>query len=317
MEMEMETAIAAAVRDQGPAVVGIDRRSGRGTAVVTAPGVVLTLASNLRDPAAGVGLEIGDRVVVGAVAGIDDALDLAVIRADTGTIVPLVWAPSAPAVDEVGARDPADAGAVGPPAAPVVGQAVIALANPGGQGLRATPGFIAAVERRYRGPRGRVVGGALEHTAPLPRGAGGGPLLDLSGRLLGLNAVRVHGGLILTLPGPAVAERAARLLAAEPDSTPQLGVAVVSPRVARRLRRAVGLPEREGLLIQGVAAGSPAERARLLEGDLIVAAGPAPVDGVDALYAALDRAATDGTIDLQIVRGVDERTVAVELGGSR
>ncbi len=295
---ELETAIAAVARDQGPAVVGIDRRSGRGTAVVVAHGQVITLASNLRDPAADVGLVIGDRVVTGAVAGVDDALDLAVIRADTGAIVPLAWAPTA----------------TGPGLGLGLGRAVIALANPGGQGLRAAPGFVVAVDRRYRGPRGRVVGGAFEHTAPLPRGAGGGPLLDLAGRLLGLNAVRVHGGLILTLPGAAVADRAGRLLAADPDPTPQLGVAVVSPDVARRLRRAVGLPERDGLLIQGVAAGSPADRARLLEGDLIVAAGPAPVDGVDALYAALDRVAPGGTIDLGIVRGVEERTVAVALG---
>jgi serine protease Do len=87
--------------------------------------------------------------------------------------------------------------------------------------------------------------------------------------------------------------------------------------VARSLRRAVGLPEREGLLIHAVAGDSPAERAELRAGDLIVGAGEAPIDGVDGLYAALDRVGADGRIDLRVVRGVEEHTVGVELGSPR
>jgi serine protease Do len=132
-----------------------------------------------------------------------------------------------------------------------------------------------------------------------------------------MNAVRVRGGLILALPGAAVAERAGVLGRAETGETRQLGVAIVSPRVARRLRRAVGLPERDGLLIQDVAAGSPAERAEIREGDLIVGAGDRPIDGVDALYAALDAVPPAGAIDLRIVRGVEELTVAVGFGSAR
>ncbi|MGI8800569.1 MAG: S1C family serine protease [Solirubrobacteraceae bacterium] len=293
---EIGSAIGEAAGIWGPAVVGIGRR---GSGVVVGPGEVLTLASNIGDPSAEVAVALsgapGGRARAGTVAGVDGTLDLALIHVATGEIAPLEWA-----------AGPAD-----------LGQAVIALANPGGQGLRATLGFVAATGRSYRGPRGRLVGGALEHTAPLPRGAGGGPLLDVRGRLLGLNAVRVHGGLILTLPGAAVAERAAVLRRPEPTDTPQLGVAIVSPQVARRLRRAVGLPDRDGLLVHGVAAGSPADQAQIREGDLIVAAGQAPVDRLDALYAALDRVSPTGTVDLRIVRGVDEHDVAVSFGGSR
>jgi serine protease Do len=294
---EIEAAIADAARTRGPAVVGIDRRAGRGTGVVVGPGEVLTLASNLRDPAAEVGVAVGGDVgtATGTVAGIDRVLDLALIRVATGEIAPLVWAPDAA----------------------VIGQAVIALANPGGQGLRATLGFVAATERSFRGPRGRVVAGAVEHTAPLPPGSGGGPLLDAQGRVVCLNAVRAHGGLILALPGAAVAERAGVLRRDEPGRTPELGVTIVSPRVAGRLRRAVGLPERDGLLIHGVAAGSPADRAQIRAGDLIVGAADQPVDGVEALYAALDRVGPDGTLDLRVVRGVDERQMAVDFSGER
>ncbi len=294
---EMETAIGGVARSWGPAVVGIDRRAGRGTGIVTGPGDVLTLASNLRDPTAPVAVAFaGDAPpATGTVAGIDGVLDLALVRVPTGDIEPLVFAPAPPGV----------------------GAAVVALANPGGQGLRATLGFVAAADRSFRGPRGRVVDRAIEHTAPLPRGAGGGPLLDVAGRLVGLNAVRVQGGLILALPAAAVADRLGVLGRAETAEPRQLGVAIVTPRVARRLRRAVGLPERDGLLVQDVAAGSPAERARIREGDLIVAAGDQPVDGVDGLYAALDRVPADGTVALRVVRGVEELEIVVGFGEDR
>ncbi len=291
---EMETTIGAVARAWGPAVVGIDRRTGRGTGLVAAPGEVLTLASNLRDPAAPVAVAFaGDAPsATGRVAGIDVVLDLALLRVPTGDIEPLAFAPRAPGV----------------------GAAVIALANPSGQGLRATLGFVAAADRSFRGPRGRVVDGALEHTAPLPFGAGGGPLLDAAGRLVGLNAVRVQGGLILALPGATVAERLGVIGRAEAGEPRQLGVAIVTPRVARRLRRAVGLPERDGLLVQEVAVGSAAARAQLREGDLIVAADDEPVADVDGLYAALDRVPAAGTVALRVVRGVEELELAVAFG---
>jgi serine protease Do len=191
---------------------------------------------------------------------------------------------------------------------------VLALANPGGRGLRVTLGFVSSEGRSFRGPRGRRIGGAIEHTAPLPRGSSGGPLVDVEGRLLGLNALRLDGGLILAVPATAaVKERAARLARGEAPASPRLGVAVAPPRVARRMRRAVGLPERDGLLVRAVEDGSPAARAGIERGDLLVSAGGRELDGVDALYESLDAVAKEGgTIDLTIVRGTEERPVTVE-----
>jgi serine protease Do len=82
--------------------------------------------------------------------------------------------------------------------------------------------------------------------------------------------------------------------------------------VARRLRRAVGLPERDGLLVRDVEADSPAERAGIERGDLIVAAGGADVEGIDGLYGALDALPEEGgKLALGVVRGSDEREVEV------
>src|SRR5256885_1301077 len=108
---------------------------------------------------------------------------------------------------------------------------------------------IAGVPDRVGPPAlglgGRRIGGAIEHSAPLPRGSSGGPLTDAEGRVVGLNAVRLDGGLILAVALTSAAlERLADPGRAEPR---RLGVALAPAHVARRMRRAVGLPEREGL----------------------------------------------------------------------
>ena len=83
-----------------------------------------------------------------------------------------------------------------------------------------------------------------------------------------------------------------------------LGIAVAPPHVARRLRRSVGLPDRAGVLVRGVKDASPADRAGVERGDLIVEAAGKPVEGVDDLYTAID-AAGDG-LALKTVRGTEE-----------
>jgi S1-C subfamily serine protease len=92
----------------------------------------------------------------------------------------------------------------------------------------------------------------------------------------------------------------------------QLGVAVAPPGVARRLRAAVGLPPEDGVLVHGVRDGSPAARAGLTRGDLIVAAGGRDVVGLDDLYTALDGLA-DGTLPITVVRGTERRELTAEL----
>ena len=95
----------------------------------------------------------------------------------------------------------------------------------------------------------------------------------------------------------------------------RLGVAIAPPRVARRLRSAVGLPERDGLLVRAVEDGSPGDAAGLEPGDLIVTIAGQPVDGVDSLYSALDSvAAGGGELELGVVRGTDERSVTARFG---
>jgi serine protease Do len=292
----LETAIAEAAERIGPAVVGLGRGWGVGSGVVVGEGRVLTNAHNIRSEEVTVSFA-DDRRETGEVAGLDQDADVAVIEVDTGRAPPVAWEPSADT--------------------PGIGTAVIALANPGGRGLRATLGFVSSQGRSFRGPRGRRVRGAIEHTAPLPRGSSGGPLVDASGRLLGVNTVRLEGGLIVALAADkAFADRVERLARGEEPATPRLGVALAPPRVARRMRRAVGLPEREGLLVRAVQDGSAADRAGVQRGDLLVKAGERELDGLDALYGALDDAGPSGTLALTVLRGTDEHDLTVSFNGA-
>jgi serine protease Do len=291
---ELEESIQAAADQTGSAVVGIGRGWRGGSGVIVRPGLVLTSAHNLRHEEATVVFS-DDRRETGSVAGSDEDVDVALIAVETGDITPVRW--ESPVSDVP------------------LGRAVFALANPGGRGLRVTPGFVSSTTRSFRGRRGRRIAGAIEHTAPLPRGSSGGPLVDVSGLLLGINTVRVDPGLILAVPaGPALSQRVDAIARGEQPKSVRLGVALAPPRVARRLRGAVGLPEREGLLIRAVERGSAADRAGLQRGDLIVSAQGQTTERLDVLYEALDAASEADSLELDIVRGTDQQTVSVGLG---
>jgi DNA-binding MarR family transcriptional regulator len=99
----------------------------------------------------------------------------------------------------------------------------------------------------------------------------------------------------------------------EPDDrvAPRLGVAVAPAAVAQRMRRAVGLPERHGILVLRVKRGSAAETAGLARGDLVTSAGGADVHTIGDLHRSLAHAGA--SLKLDVVRGVEERAVTVPL----
>jgi len=287
---EIQASIARLVQEAGPSVAGIGQRWGIGSGIVLGEGQVLTNAHNVRGTQVTVTYADG-RTAEGNVAGHDVDGDLAVIEADTGQAPALPWATGTP----------------------VIGMPVFALANPGGRGLRVTFGSVSGIDRTFRGPRGLRITGSLEHTAPLLPGSSGGPVLNAAGQLLGINTNRLGEGFYLAIPADeALRRRVDALARGESVSRPQLGITITPSHVARRLRRAVGLPDIEGLLIREAAEDSPAARAGLAPGDLILAAASQPVRTIDDLSGAL-RVAGD-TIELDILRGTDERSIQVALG---
>ena len=289
---EIQASIVQLAEGAGASVVGIGQRWGVGSGIVLAQGRVLTNAHNVRGDEVTVTFADG-RTAEGRVAGLDVDADVAVLETDTGDAAALAWA----------------TGTAG------IGMPVFALANPGGRGLRVTFGFVSGVDRTFRGPRGVRITGSLEHTAPLLPGSSGGPVLDAGGQLVGINTNRLGEGFYLAISADeALRGRAGALARGETATPPKLGIAITPRHVARRLRRAVGLPDIDGLLIREVMEDSPAARANLAPGDLIVAAGGRPVRSMDDLFDAL-QAARAGTLQLAVVRGTDERTIEVVPGG--
>lgn len=284
---DIGTAVRTAFEAVGPSIVGIGR-DGRGSGVVIADGQVLTNAHNLRGGEVTVTFADG-RSTRGSVTGVDGDGDLAVVSVDTAGARAIDW----------GAGDNLTIGA------PVFG----AAATVGG-GVRVTFGLVSSVSRSFRGPGGRRIAGSVEHTAPMAPGSSGGAIVNAAGKFLGLNTNRIGEGFYLALPADAALKtRVEALGRGESAERPRLGVAIAPSHVARRLRRSVGLADREGILVRGVEDGSLADAAGVEAGDLIVSAGGSPVRDADDLHEALGT--LKAPFELGLVRGAEDRTVTV------
>lgn len=282
-------AAVAMTTGAGTGVVRVGRHGGRGCGVVVADGFVVTNSHNLRDRTTEITFADG-RTDQGSVVGVDVDGDLVAVAVDTTGATPVAWS------DEP----------------PQTGGLVFAVVRTPGGGLRITVGALSSVDGAFRGPRGRPVTGTLEHTAPLARGSSGSPLLDGGGRLIGLNTARLGGAFYAAIPADAhLRSRIDALLRGESPQRRSLGVGLAAPEAAAKLRAAVGLPDRAGLLVRSVEPDSAAARADIRVGDLVVTAGGAAVVSVDDLQRAIDAPEAAAGLELTLVRGADEMTVTV------
>ncbi len=269
------------------AVVTIGTR-GRGSGFVVAPGKVLTNAHNLRDRTTQVGFADG-RALQATVTGSDLDGDLVVLDVDTANITPLTWAAEAPTTGDV-----------------------VVTVTAGRHRRRVTWGQVTATEAGFVGPRGRPITGALEHSAPCAPGSSGAPVLDREGHVVGINTHRLEYGFYLARSVDAALRDVVDGMAGGRTFEPaHLGVAVAPPNVAARLRSAVGLTGRDGLLVREVADGSPAANAGISRGDLLVRAGDRDLRTTDDLFAVLGSVSTGDQLVLGVVRGVEELDVTV------
>jgi serine protease Do len=284
---ELAAATRTVTAASGPAVVSIGGDA-RGSGFVVAPGKVVTNAHNLRDRTTSVRFADG-RVVQAEVSGSDVDGDLVVLDVDTAGVDALEWAVGETRMGDVvfGVQRDHDAVAV-------------------------TSGQISAVDRVFSGPRGRKISGGVEHTAPLRRGSSGGPLVDAAGHVVGINTHRVDPGFYIARAcDNTLRDLIGRLVTGESVRRRQIGVAVVGPDVASRLRRAVGLTDVEGLLVREVEPDGPAAAAGVLIGDVLVSADGSSLTGLQSLADAV--AVAGETVALHIVRGVDELDLVVTL----
>src|SRR4051812_42145428 len=248
------------------------------------------------------------------VVGADPSTDVAVVRvkAPASALHPLPFADSG--VSQVG--DP-----------------VYAIGNPFGLDRTMTAGIVSATRRDIQAPNGVTIANALQTDAPINHGNSGGPLLDRSGRVVGVNS-QIQGGTVdanvgvgFAIPSDTAGSIARQLIDHGQARHAWLGVegATIDPAVARTVR---GLPS-HGVVVASVTKGGPAAKAGLagatrhaivdgvsapLGGDAIVAFDGKPVATAAQLADAVARHNPGDVVRLTVVRGGARRVVAVTLG---
>ena len=292
---ELSDALAAAVERAGAATVRVNaRRRLAASGVVWSPdGVVLTSDHVIeREEEIKVGLP-GGREVPARLAGRDPGSDLAVLRVSGADLTP------AERALENSAK---------------VGHIVLALGRPTAEGLMASMGVVSTLGGPWRSFRGGQVEGYLRSDVTFYPGFSGGPLVDAAGRVVGINSSRLGRGAGLTIPAAAAQKIVDALLRQGRIRRGYLGIGSQPVRLPPALAAKLGGGQETGLLVVTVEPGSPAERAGLLIGDILVGMAGAPVRDTDDLQALLGSDRVGQAAPLIVLRGGDRRELTVTVG---
>ena len=197
------------------------------------------------------------------------------------------------------------AAALGDSAAVRPGQIAIAIGNPYGFECSVTAGVVSALGRSLRSRTGRLIDDVIQTDASLNPGNSGGPLVDSRGQVIGVNTAMIlpAQGICFAIAANTVRFVAGRLIKDGRIRRAWLGVGGQTVPLHRRLVRHFDLARSSGVLAVSVEAGSPAQRAGLREGDVIIALGDDAVAGVDDLQRLLADARVEEPILLVILRG--------------
>jgi S1-C subfamily serine protease len=207
-----------------------------------------------------------------------------------------------------------------------VGQAVLAIGNPFGLDHTLSTGVVSALGREIPSIGGRPIQNAIQTDAAINPGNSGGPLLDSSGRLIGINTQiyspsGASAGIGFAIPADTVRRVVPELVAHGRVVRPVLGIQIDEGGLAQQFGR-------RGVLILGLSPGGGAERAGLVParqdpytggivlGDVIVAIDNEPIADPSDLYRVLDDKRVGDRVQVRVQRGDREMNVEVELGGS-
>ncbi|HVH67155.1 MAG TPA: trypsin-like peptidase domain-containing protein [Gemmatimonadales bacterium] len=275
-------AVTGAAEKAGPAVVSVEVRHrvarrgrsasevpGHGSGFVFTPdGFILTNSHVVHD-ATRIDAAFADGTRLRAeLMGDDPDTDLAVVRTD----------PHSTMVAELG-----DSGRLR------VGQLVVAIGNPLGFESTVTAGVVSALGRSFRSVTGRLIDDVIQTDAALNPGNSGGPLVDAHGRVVGVNTAVIlpAQGICFAVGINTAKFVAGHLIRHGRIRRGRIGVAGQNVPLLRLARRAHGLDAKNGVLVTGVESGSPAERAGVKTGDIIVGFDGQAVAGIDDLHRLL------------------------------
>ncbi len=281
------------VRSPGPARRR-DSGAGSGSGFVFTPdGYVLT-NSHVVSGASKITLTtLEGRRIPAQLVGDDPDSDLAVVRAFTTDLPPAAFG------DSSSLR---------------VGQIAVAVGNPYGFNCSVTAGVVSALGRSLRTPTGRLIDDVVQTDAALNPGNSGGPLCDASGRVIGVNTAVIlpAQGICFAIAINIAAFVVGKLIHEGRVRRAYLGVAGQTVPLHRRVVRFHNLPIESAVFVASIEAGSPAARAGLREGDLIVGFAGQPTAGIDDLHRLLTEDRAGAPHALAVMRGAERLTLSVE-----
>jgi len=228
-----------------------------------------------------------------SLVGDDPDTDLAVVRIDAPALVPLAFADSA---------------------ALRVGQVAIAVGNPYGFDCTVTAGVVSALGRSLRTKSGHLVDDVIQTDAALNPGNSGGPLVDARGRVIGVNTAMIMPaqGICFAIAANTASFVMGKLIHEGRIRRAYLGVAGQNVPLHRRVVRFHALPNETGVFVVSVEPDSPAGRAGVRDGDLIVAYADKPIAGIDDLHRMLTEEQAGVGASVTVIRGSKKETLAVE-----
>jgi S1-C subfamily serine protease len=214
-----------------------------------------------------------------------------------------------------------------------VGDPVVAIGNPFGLDRTVTTGIVSALQREIKAPNGFTINNVIQTDAAINPGNSGGPLLDASGRVIGINSqIESAGGggnvgIGFAVPINTAHQVVQQLLSNGQVEHAYLGISGtdLTPQVADVLN----LPMKQGALVQTVVANGPADDAGVkggtatvsiagqqlrAGGDVITAVDGNPVTGMDDVISAVNQKQPGDDVQLSLAHGDQERTVTVTLG---
>jgi S1-C subfamily serine protease len=289
-------AVIRAVEAVGPAVVKIEAgRSGGSGVVFTPDGFALTNSHVVERAGSLRALMPDGRSLRADPVGQDADTDLAVIRVtdQSGTAIP--WARLG---DSRGVR---------------VGQIAIGIGNPYGFHHSVTAGVVSALGRSLRARSGRLMDDVIQTDASLNPGNSGGPLVTTRGEVIGINTAMIlpAQGLCFAIASNTARFVAARLIRDGRIRRSYIGLGGQNAAVSRAVARANQIAVTSGVLVVSVEARSPAAAAGAREGDIVIAFGGEPVQGIDDLLRFLTDARIGVPTPLTILRRGERRQLTI------
>ena len=194
-----------------------------------------------------------------------------------------------------------------------VGQLVVAIGNPYGFQYTVTAGVVSALGRSLRSQSGRLIDDVIQTDAALNPGNSGGPLVNALGEVIGVNTATIlpAQGLCFAISVNTAQFIATKLIRHGVIRRAYIGVQAQTAPINRTIARHHNLDISSGALVLGVEGGSPAEKAGLREGDLIIAVAGEPVEGVDVLHRLLTEDRISVTTEVVLLRGAHKLKLGI------